>query len=271
MRRVRLSAEGLDTVDLNDPSDGLVNTSIEVSSPAARDVAYDRAADDGNVDHTSYVGARAITVAVDLRTRPHTRQDLVDRLAPFMHPARRLWIHYGSRRIWVRPVDSPLAWQNPASVPLAWQFRTVGAPWWLGEDRTIDLAPLPPPPGRTYPLTFDRTYPATTSTTADLFNAGSHEADWTWTIEGPARRPMLRNETTGEVVSLKGLDLLEGQTAVVTRATRTVLVDGARRFGAVDQAATTWWPIPRGQSSVTMPVAAGSGTGTLAYSDTYIA
>lgn len=274
---VRLIFDTGEAITLNDPTEGLVNTSIEVGTPAIRGVATDRFGQDGSDDHTRHVGARAITVTIDLRERPHTRQALIDGLAPLMHPRNRLWLEHAAvpgqapRRIRVRPDDAPLAWDNPRSLVIPWAFRTVGLPYWLGEERTVDLAPDGPGPGFTFPLTFDLTFPDAPSSIAHAYNAGSEDAEWVATIVGPARRPVLRRIDSGQAVALR-LELLDGQVAVVDSYARTVTVDGQTHYGAVDQAATSWWRVPaRTSVPVSMAVAGAAGVGSLTYADTYFA
>lgn len=276
---VRLLPDAGDAVELNDAAGGIVNVSIEVGAPTAREVAYDRAGQDGNDDHTHYVGARAVTVTVDLRERPHTRQALLDRLAIVMHPRNRLWLEHATvpgqpaRRLRVRPADLPVAWDNPASLVIPLAFKTVGRPFWLGEQRLVDLTPDGPGPGLAIPAVMPLTFPAAPSRVAHAYNAGTEDAVWQLTLTGPVRNPSLRREDTGEVVALR-LTLLDGQAAVVDSDTRTVTVDGQPRYAAVDQDATSWWQIPpRTSVPVSLPVAAATapGVGVLAFADTFYA
>lgn len=277
---IRLTADGLTPVDLDDDTLGYVFVALEVGSPAPRDVVEELAGRDGTDDRTTYVGSRAVTLVIELVERPHTRQALIDRLAPFMHPRRRITIEVATepgtppRRLTVRPDDSPLSWRQVAHLPLSWGFRTVGPPWWLGEQRTLDLSPATPPPGRSYDLTYPITFPAAPATgPAVAVNAGSHDADWSWQVTGPCRNPSLRNETTSATVTLH-LTLLAGQTATIDGASRTVAIDGTRRWSAVNRTVTTWWPsLTPGTTAVSMPVesASGDAAGVLTWSDTYTA
>lgn len=275
---LRLLADGLDPLDLDDWADGIVNTSVEVGGPTDRAVTFDRPDRDGDDDYTRYEGARAVTVGLAIVENPHTRRALVDRFAPFMHASKRITLELGTkgdapRTLSVRPMPVPVQWNNPTGMELVWSFKTVGSPYWRGEDRTVDLTPKPPPPGFTFPLEFDLTFPAPPAgQTIDAFNGGSVDADWVWTITGPVEGPALRNEDTGDEVALPGLTLTEGQTAVVDSATRRVTVDGQARFSTVDHASSTWWRIPARQTvTVSMPVASYSdpAVGVLAYADTH--
>lgn len=275
---LRLTADGLEPVDLDAWDDGMADTGVEVGAPSARDVVNDRPGAHGSSDRTTLVGARVITVSVSLAEGTHSRQALLDRMGPYMLPGRRITLHHRPaggrvRRFTVRPDPADVPWVGATLSDLVWTFRTVGAPWALGEQRTVDLVPAPPPPGRSYDLVRPRAYPDAPVMFADAVNAGGLPADWTWTIEGPVRRPRLRNETTGDEVVLRGLELLAGQTAVVTSADHAVLVDGQARYSAIDHATTTWWQVPPGTSVVSMPVtsAAGDAAGTLTYADTFYA
>jgi hypothetical protein len=275
----RLLCDGLDPVDIEDWARGYVLVSVDVGSPAPRDLVADRPRADGTDDRTVHVGARAVTLSIELVESPHTRQALVDLIAPFMHPSRRVTIETATepgaapRRLLVRPEEASLTWERPGHLPIDWSFRTVGAPWWLGEERTLDLAPAPPPPGRTYDLSPPRSYPDAAPVIATAVNAGSWDASWVWTIAGPVSRPRLRNEVTGDEVVLRGLELLDGQVAVVDGGARSVHVDGQRRYAAIDQARTTWWSLPPGSTPVSMPVAAATAApdAALVWSDTYLA
>lgn len=278
MPLVKISEPELGMLDLSDWGDGYVTLGVEVALPTAREVVEDLPGRDGTDDRTRYTGARALTLALDLCERPHLRQALVDRMAPFMEVWRRPALHVATelgapfRRLNVRPGDASLNWAQRAHLPLSWGFRTVGDPWWYGEDRILDLAARPPAPGRLSPLVTPRTYPdAPEGLVASAFNAGNRMAAWVWSIDGPVTNPSLRNETTGQAVVL-ALRLQPGQTAVVHGADHKVFVDGQRRHSAIRRG-TTWWHLSPGETPVTMPVESASGdvAARLAWSDTYIA
>lgn len=276
---LRLTCDGLDPLDLDAWDDGIIDTEVQVGEPTVRDVAFDRPGSDGNVDLTQHVSSRAVTVSLTLGESPHSRRALLDRMSPFMVPSRRVTLHMApgsdpARRLLCRPDPTSVSWQNPAVVELAWSFRSVGSPWWLGEARTVDLSPMPPPPGFTFPLSFPLSFPPLPpGYLIEAFHAGTIDADWTWTVDGPVTSPSLRNEATGEAVQLTGLTLLAGQQAVVDSASRRVTVDGQSRFAAVDFDSTVWWKVPAGRTVVvSMPVAAFSNpaAGVLSFSDSYL-
>lgn len=276
----RLLAEGLDPLELDDWAAGMSVPSVEVGSPADRAVAFDRPDADGDDDYTRLEGARVVTIALAITEGTHTRRALLDRMAPYMHASRRITLEYGRngdapRRLTVRPMPTSITWDNPAVSDLAWSFKTVGSPYWQGEARRVDLVPRPPPPGFSFPLSLPLSFPSVPAgQLITVHNLGSVAADWVWTIDGPVDGPALRNETTGEEVSLPRLSLIEGQSAVVDSGSRRVTVDGQDRFSLVDFTSSTWWRIPAAQVvTVSMPVADYSdpASGVLAFSDAHYA
>lgn len=131
---LRLTADGLDPLDLTDWTDGIINTSVEVGGPSDRSVAYDRPHADGDDDYTRHEGARVVTLGVVLVESPHTRRALLDRFAPFMHASKRITLEFAPpdeppRRLTVRPSPVSVQWNNVASTTLAWSFKTVGSPY----------------------------------------------------------------------------------------------------------------------------------------------
>lgn len=275
---LRLTADGLEALNLDAWADGMVDVRFEVGAPALRQVTYDRPNADGTIDLTRYVGVRTATATLALGRARHTRRALLDRMAPFLTQDQPTTIHHSEapgdpvRRLVAKPIPFDVAWENPGLTDLTWSWRTVGEPWLLGEARVVDLTPSPPPPGRTYPLTYPRTYPDVPDTRAMATNAGALSAAWVWTVHGPVNRPALRNEATGDEVSLPGLLLLPGQTAVIDSVTQKVTVDGQVRHSMVDHDLSEWWRVPpKATTPLSMPVASASGdaVGTLAFSDTY--
>ena len=83
--------------DLELRSTPFVAVSLQIGSPAVREVMRPRALADGMVDDTKYRGARAITVVLRLNENPNcgeiaertTIQGLLDTLLPYTSPRRR--------------------------------------------------------------------------------------------------------------------------------------------------------------------------------------
>ncbi|MDD9350440.1 hypothetical protein, partial [Mumia sp.] len=122
-----------------------------------------------------------------------SRRTLMDRVAPYLRPDVVSTLTYATdpeappRRIRVRGSDWSAPWKQRWHLDTTLGFVTVGQPWALGEyDKEIRLAPgTEVEPGRTYSLTFDRTYPSGGASSVRVVNAGSAPAEWVATVYGP--------------------------------------------------------------------------------------
>lgn len=273
---ILLHADDLDSLDLEDWGLGYVTTSVDIGTPDLREVTQNLPDADGTLDLTQRVGARAITMSVALLDGPWAAQDLYDQLAPFLAAGRRVTLEVGTtadrpgRRIVARrggDVNQP--WRRPGQVVLALPWRTVGYPFWLGEEHTLDVAARPPAPGIIPPLTPPITVPVNPDDSRTATNLGNQPAHWTAVVNGPCRVPRLRNETTGEEVVLTGLNLLAGQTAVVDSFAKSVTVDGTSRAASTG---SKWWQLAPGESRLSVPAATSSApaTASFSWSDTYL-
>jgi len=237
-------------VELEDPELGVLElgcdpyvvVSLQVGSPNVREVVRNRSLMDGTLDDTLYMGARAITAAIRFNDvacdADVSMQVLIDRLTPYMSPHRRC----------------VLTWQLPRSNELRaavvrgsnWGWTVEGpkaqgiAPQWVvpsgeilaGGPNARHCETIKPSSdieaGRSYNLTFPRTYPASDPIGGrTIYNPGSTNAHWTLTIFGPVVNPSFAvNGTVFETDRRGGVTLVAGQTLVVDTRSRTVLLNG---------------------------------------------
>jgi hypothetical protein len=232
--------------------------SLDVPFPAVRAVTEDRTDDDGTRDSTMRHGPRAVSVQLRLT---EGLASLTDELNGFLHPSARPYLHVtddewaGERRLRLR-VDQQSA---PMSVDLYPFARDVQAQWvvpdgvWEAAEPVefvvnADTGTLT---GRTYPLSFPRTYPTTMAAGAlDHVNPGSTWQHFTARLYGPCNGPRLTNDTTGlSLVFTEDLALPAGDYLEVDTRDRTAYYlsqAGASRLGFVDFAASTWWRLAAG-------------------------
>lgn len=236
----RLEDPVLGTLDLMAP--GYIVSDFVVGFPAERPVERNRALNDGAYDQTEFLGGRAVTFNVLLDTRVLPMQTLRDRLARYLSPRRRpllVWSYLGTpdelRTLMVRGVDAPFAISGNRSrfptIPCSWK-----SPWSFMrgyEQQCVTIVPSQAAEaGRTYPLTFDRTYPAQLPVGAfEVYNGGGERADWSATIAvgslGTVVDPVLTvNGVDFSVDELDGLTMTAGQTLVIDTAERSVLLNG---------------------------------------------
>lgn len=281
MSSVVLATDGIEPLDLNNALEGWVTTAIDVSVPEVRESRFERPGAHGSIDYTHLMGDRSVVLKVAAVADPQPLRNLVDRLAPFLDPGRRSVLTItdedtsARRSLVVRRADNFAApWKGPALMDLTIGLRTVGSPFFTGEERAITLLPNAPSSevGMTPPLV-----PPLVLDVADdehhgiIRNDGSVPAYWRAQVDGPADGVAIRNDTTGETVSLEGLNLLVGQTLIVDSYERSVTVDGESRYAAVDPA-SSWWRVPVGESQVSAPVSAWATPAQVwfRWSDTYL-
>jgi hypothetical protein len=173
------------TVALEDPAAGYFCAALDLGAPTVREVIDNLPDADGAVDRTAFMGPRAVAAdLVALAGAGATIDDVARMFGPFMVPSARPVLHY------VLDVGTPEGLEHTLTVrPASYDWQIVG-----DQQRDIHLAfvaadPIARDPntrtatawagsatvpGRTYPLTFPRVYPATggSPSTATLHTDG---------------------------------------------------------------------------------------------------
>ena len=231
-----LSAPDLADLDLS-CAEGFVLVDLQVGFPAERPVVRPRALDDGVIDQTTLVGQRAVTVTLRLDSSVMTTQALLDRVMPFMSPRRRVtltWSLPGSptdyRSLVLRGVDAPLVIDQPRYPTIVCSWVSVGSfildP--VEECESVDPNDLPDEIGRTYDLTFDRTYVPTIPVGAlAAINTGTAPTHCVITLDATMIDPTV--SVNGVDVTFDqngGLTLATAQTLVIDTQARTILLNG---------------------------------------------
>jgi hypothetical protein len=192
------------TVALEDEAAGYFCSALDLGAPTVREVIDNLPDADGAIDRTTYMGPRAVSADITALAGAGAVIDDVGRMfGPFMVPSARPVLHYVlddasadglEHTLTVRPAsydwqligdqsrDIHLAWI--AADPVARDPNTRTATAWAGS-ATI--------PGRTYPLTFARVYPATggSPSTATLHTDGDVPIQPQVRIWGPIGGPVV--------------------------------------------------------------------------------
>jgi hypothetical protein len=243
--------------------DPYVVTSVQIGSPAVREVTRVRSLADGTFDESRFIGARGITLALRLRNHSacdpggsKSMQDLIDTILPYMSPRRRpllIWKLPGSdqtRGAYVRGSSWPVAVEGP-------KFPVLPLQWVVPDGELVDLSGGIDPlcvdispstdteAGRTYDLHFDRSYPAGQPIGGRLVtNPGNLTTHWELTIFGGCTNPFFQiNDHTMEFDRNGGLVLLGGQSVVIDSRARTILFNGEpgqSRYDRVNYMEWTW-------------------------------
>lgn len=229
---------------------GYVVTGWTVGFPAVRAVARGRALGDGVVDSSRYVGERSISFNIVLDTSKTDPQTNVDKLTPYLSPRRRPRLHWtipGStmeRSAIVRGADAPLQIAGK-------QLHVVTASWvapnGVLESPDENIVTINPSgdseDGRTYDLTFNRTYPPSPGLGERIVtNRGNTVADWKATIFGATTNPrLIVNGVTINFNRNGGLGLAAAQLVTLDSRERTVLYNDDPIESRYDKVNFTDW------------------------------
>ena len=230
-----LTHPSLGQLDL-DCEDGFVVTSFDIGYPVVREVSFNNALADGTTDTTTYVGSRAVTIAMRLDNtgcNGHETQDLLDRITPYVSPRIRPTLVYTVdktstnpnhvRSLVLRGADAPFTVDAPKALTLVCQW-VAAEPFTSSLEDTCAVAILTEASefGRYYDLSFDRDYPPSPPVGVTLFTpAGNAPMDWTGTITSSVTDPLLL--VNNVPIQFSGISLTTGQTINIDTANRTIL------------------------------------------------
>lgn len=264
------------------PRRDVLPDSLDVSSPAIREVAEDRTDDDGSRDTTLLFGARAVSLSAAFTDEVYQPANLLDQVKAFLHPRTRPYLYVTQdgwaqeRRILLR-VDQ---FSEPYSGYVASQVRAVQLQWrapdgiWESADEVTASvnADVPISDGLHWPVTFPISFVATTATgAAQVSNLGGIPSHFTARLYGPCSGPRLINETTGEQLAFTAaLTLGAGEYVEVDTKDRTAYLNSVTsqsRLTYLDFTVTSWWRVEPGDQTVRYapPSATGGAVAEITY------
>lgn len=130
------------SLEIDDGALGYCVESVEIGGPEVREVVDSRVLDDGTFDRTRYVGNRSVTItltAVSGEVDEQSRLALMDLIAPYMHPGRRIEIYFGfdpqraSRMLRCRGSEWSVPWENPGYLNVSFAWVTYGGPYYYSQ------------------------------------------------------------------------------------------------------------------------------------------
>lgn len=232
---IYLEHSSLGRLDL-DCADGFVVSSFTIGYPQVREVAFNKALADGTIDTTTYVGSRAVTIALRLDNTGcpgFSTQDLLDLISPYLSPRIRPRLVYTVeknstnpnhvRSLLLRGVDAPLTVDAPKALTLVCQWVAAES-FTSALDDVCAVAEITEADefGRTYDLSFDRDYPFSPPVGITLFYpVGNAPMDWTGTITAQLTDPIVTINNIDIIFS--GVSLIPGQTINIDTQNRTML------------------------------------------------
>lgn len=272
-----LTGDGTTVLPLEDLDAGYVCAELDLAYPTVREVSNNRPSNTGTDDRTTYLADRAVSANIAVRTA--AQPDAVAPLfARYLLPAARPVLHYvldrpdaperiltlrAANATWPisgkRGRDLQFQWVAPDPIARDPATRVVTA--WRGASVS---------PGRTYPLTFNRTYPpGGGSPSAGIFQVrGDFPARPLLRFYGPVTSPtaqIYRGGVTPFLVVFEiGYVINAGDWVDVDTDQKTVYVNSDPNrpdHSAIDWTTTQWPSIPNDGAYWTMVAGGQSTTG----------
>ena len=235
---------------------------LDLGWPTVRAVTEDVTGADGTIDRTEYFGARALTATIYSRAATWAqRQALRGYLAPEARstallsglpggaPTLRADIRGAAASSPTRQID---VFRGSELIMCQWVIPT--GIWESDTLHEVDIMPAGSGgvPGRTYPLTFPRTYPAApVAGSRVIVNAGSATAYPTIKIYGPITAPIIDN-LEGDDYSFPTLTITAGNYLEIDTRARTILYNSdpadSRRHLLDYTTGSSWWGLGSTQS-----------------------
>jgi hypothetical protein len=248
-------------VPLEDATKGYFCDTLDLGSPAVRDVVTNRPDQHGVDDRTQYLGARTITADIVASAAAGAQIDAVaSSFGPFMDPSTRPVLHYildrpgyPERQVTVRAADfgSPIHGADTRDIHLSFVAADP-----VMRDPTQKVATAWAGSGsgatRVYNLTFNRTYPGTgsSSTQAICNPAGDVGVRPLFRIYGPATKPQINwynipGGQNGWIRTVDGYQVFANHFLDIDSATKTAYVDGDRTQPAMSSIdwQNSLWPL----------------------------
>jgi hypothetical protein len=225
--------------------------------PAIREVAEPVPGADGSFDDTQNLDAGSLTVQVAV---PDGDRSVLDALAGFMAPFARPYLTVtddgwaAPRRLLLRSagLGKPLTTRTGRNRAVQLQWKTVNGAWEAAAATS---------------------YTGWAIGTHTATNPGNLRPAWTAVLHGPLTGPDLWNDTLGlGVVFTDSLVIASGH-YVTLKSDQTAALDGDPAQSVLrylDFAATDWWPLNPGTSTIRLAATSGSGNVDFSFSAAYL-
>jgi hypothetical protein len=281
-----LEESSLGTLILDASSSPFIIESYDPGFPAPRAVVDAFPDQYGTIDQTALWGPRLITLGLRVKGTRAVRQAAMFTLRQFWQPGLRPALVWdGDAMPILRAVGRGQALTGAiaggAPYKIQAQFAVPNGTW---ESYALNTLTFPPSGGsvaggRSYDLTFDRTYPALSAplgTNVVTVN-GTVLSDFVVQLYGPvAGCGVFQNLTTGLQMTLTangGLAIAAGDYLQIDTRNRTILLNGsASHYDLVDWTSSQWWTLQPGPNTLrwnpTTPT--GASSATIVWRDQYL-
>jgi hypothetical protein len=255
MIQVYVRLENPSDILILDALDGWGILNIDLGDSATRESVQDAPNADGTLDYTGYLGARIITVSMELVEFSQDLFTMQKRIAGFLRP--RVPTKFFFKLTDTAPVLYADVRRSSWSSPLDNQYITHPVLQWVApkgvfetEDvtiTTINPAGTGTEIGRTYDRTYDRVYPASPVLGSGIVtNKGNVEAYPLLRVYGPCTDPAIYQDTQGYYMSFVGLTINAGEFLEIDTRNKTIRYLGLpsdSRYDRWDPAVSHWFTL----------------------------
>lgn len=253
----------------------------DLGYPDVREVKIDQVAQNGVNDFTQYHGGRVVKLSVLVFDQNGTsKHQTLDLLRAACHPSHRPqlviqadgWPQQRVLTLRGQPMscvigqlaaayaEATLSWICPSGSMDALSVTTAEV---VPAAATTGLSFTPTNTLTGVGISFTPTNtltgvglsftPGSLSNVDTVTNAGTESTPPVITIYGKCASPVVKNRTTGEVFSIPGLTIFDGEYLTIDMANKTVLKNsdsGQSFYGQVDFSLSTWWTVQPGNNDI---------------------
>ena len=263
-----------------DALDGWGILGLDMGDPDTR-VSTQNAPDaDGTLDFTSFVGARPITLALELVEFSQSLWQMVSRLKSFTRPRveLRMCVQWSEtsplvcadirRSTWSNPLDNlwvqrpVISWVCPKGV---WEEVTATISLIFPASGGTELGRNYSSAGTPQGLTFDRVYPTSPVLgSGSVTNMGNSEAFPVLRVYGPCTDPVIWNDTLDKQLAFSSLSIAAGEFLEIDTRYKTIRYLGDptdSRYNNLNFTLSRWWTLSPGTSAIRfLPATSSAGS-----------
>lgn len=270
-------------VDLNNDNQIIINL-LDPGYPSVREVTDPYVDGSGVLDSTQFHDSRLVTLRGVVVAGALPRSQVMDRMLAHMVPTARSFLHWdlnddgGNRRcVQFRPgrMNRPIQNFNRIYFSMGLVVPKGVVESSLLQSKTINSSVSGgTESGRSYNLSFDRTYPASDPLgSSSVENEGSVTAWPVIKIFGPCTNPQVDNVTIGKTYDFPSLSVADGEVITIDTVQRTIQnASAVSKMPDLDLTASEWWGLEPGENILAFQPTTSSGASrcTVEYRHAYM-
>ena len=244
-----------------DSANGAIVSLWDPGFPKIREVQEPYVQASGSRDTTLYHGPSLATLRmIVLGSGVESRREFLDRFMEHCTPSARSYVHWQLNdetvercvQFRVQKVSSPIAKHNRIHVGCSFVVPLGIMQSSVVQTSVLDPAGAGAELGRSYDLSFARTYPASDPLGGQIVTNDGNVTAWPRIrVMGPVTNPRIHNNTTGKEYDFIGLTLTTGQFIDIDTFDRDIKDQAdVSQMDKLDLAVSTWWGLEPGDNEL---------------------